>query len=284
MKSKNGIFTIQGKQSGPEITIMAGVHGNEKSGILAIIRLLSMIQTGQLIIKKGRLNLIFGNIQAIGMNKRQGAMNLNRAFRPEAQLSAAELKTYERIRAIELMPILRRTDALLDLHSSMNKESTPFIICEPHSYPIAAKLPVDIVSRGWDIIEAGGTDYFVNQNPIGHNYGICIECGFHDDPKGPDKAFKAAMIFLSEFGCISPQKKYEPSNKKQRRIWANYIYHTKTNFKLASEFADFQALTNGTLIGYDGKKEVYSENDGVIIFPHDCEGPNDEAFIFGIEE
>jgi uncharacterized protein len=284
MKKDPSIFSIEGQQAGPTVTIMAGVHGNEIGGILAVMRILSLIQTKQLTIKAGRVNLIFANLLAIGQGQRQTNMNLNRAFRPDDTYSTEELMSYEIHRARELMPYLRESHGLLDLHSSMNRQSTPFIICEPHSYPLATKLPVEIVSRGWDIIEAGGTDYFVNQNPTGRNFGICIECGYHNDPKAPERAFQAAMIFLADFGCIDPQEGYPPANLEQRRIWANQIYHTKVNFKLANEFADFQALAADTLIGHDGEQEVRTQQDCVIIFPHDCKGSNDEAFILGIDE
>ncbi|RJQ35357.1 hypothetical protein C4566_00905 [Candidatus Parcubacteria bacterium] len=284
MKNDPSIFTFDGQQAGPTVTIMAGVHGNEIGGILAAVRLISLLKTRQLVINSGNLNVIFANIAAIGQNQRQIQLNLNRAFRSNDTYTIEELMTYEAERARRLMPYLSESHALLDLHSSMNPQSTPFIICEPHSYPIAAKLPVGIVSRGWDVIEAGGTDYFVNQNPPGRNFGICIECGFHNDPKAPDRAFEAVMIFLAEFGCIDLHPNYPPTQLQQRRIWANHIHKTATNFHLANEFADFQPIATGTLLGHDGDQEVHAEQDCVIIFPHDCKKPNEEAFILGVEE
>jgi succinylglutamate desuccinylase len=279
-----GIFTVRGKSDGPDITIMSGVHGNEISGILAVVRILSLINIQQLTIKSGKVNFVIANLAAIGQGVRQTQMNLNRAFRKEDTYGQAEMTSYEFRRARELMPILSKSHAMLDLHSSPNPQSTPFIICEPHSNHIAAKLPVGIVSRGWDVIEAGGTDYFVNQNPQNQNYGICIECGFHNDPNAPDKAFRAAMIFLAEFGVIDPYQGCYSDNIPQRHIWAKHIHHTKVNFCLAAQFADFQAIKTGTLIGHDGNEEVRASEDCVIIFPQNKDKPQEEAFILGVDE
>jgi succinylglutamate desuccinylase len=273
---KTGIITIKGDSAGKTVSIMAGVHGNEICGVKALRKIIKNIT-----IESGKAHFIFANLPAIAMDLRQTEMNLNRAFRPEKNLTSDERQSYERHRAIELMPYLEESNALLDIHSSHNEASTPFIICEPNSFFIAKKLPFPICSNGWDVIEPGGTDYFVNRNHL-KGHGICIECGYHFDQRAPELAMESINIFLNLMGLTSDYKKY--SQTKQREILVKYIYLTQSNFTIAKPFADFEKIKKGTLIGYDNKQPINAHFDGVIIFPNNCQGANQEAFILGEEK
>ncbi|PIR06552.1 MAG: hypothetical protein COV55_03430 [Candidatus Komeilibacteria bacterium CG11_big_fil_rev_8_21_14_0_20_36_20] len=258
---------------------MAGVHGDEPCRVEALREILKLIDDKKIIIHRGTVHIIFAHLPAIARDLRHIEMNLNRAFRPDNLLSNLELASYERKRALELMPYLQKNNALLDIHSSSSKKSIPFIICEPHSFDLAGQLPFPIISHGWDEIEKGGTDYYVNRQG---GKGLCIEGGYHYDPQASGRALNAAKIFLSLLLSTAPS--YPAKQQWQRIIHANFIYVTKINFKLTQNFADFQPIKAGQLIGYDGDKEVRAQEDGVIIFAHNRTGPKKEAFILGLEQ
>lgn len=269
------IIVKEGKLPGRTVTVMGGVHGNEPCGVEAVQRAVREIE-----IKRGKVYFIIANLAAIEHSVRQTDMNLNRAFRPEATLTEKERGSYERKRALELMPYLDESEALLDIHSSMSKESIPFIICEPHSFGIAKKLPFPIRSHGWDAIEPGGTDSYMNRrSPKGN--GICIECGYHLDPEAPKRAFDSIQVFLRLMDIIDGES--ELQEYRQREIDACFIYHTTENFEVAEDFADFQRLGEDELVGYDGRRPVYAPFDGVIIFARNRETAGEEAFIMGKE-
>jgi len=274
------IITIKGSRPGKTLTIIAGVHGQEICGVLALREVLRAIADKELIIRAGEVNFIFANLPALARGARQIDMNLNRAFRPLEQLTEKEKNSYERGRAEQLMPYLAESDALLDIHSSTNKESTPFIICEPHSYPIAKMLPFPIRSHGWDVIEAGGTDYYVNLNG---GQGICIECGSHDDPLAPQRALESIKIFLMLLGVIEITKEIREI-PNQRVINANFIYKTVVNFDYRGSYPDFGSVKKNELIGYDGGREIRVPKDSLIIFPQKREKSQQEAFILAEEE
>lgn len=267
----DGVITKKGVSPGKTLTIMAGVHGDEICGPEAFKELIPTLD-----IKRGTVHFIVANLEALTLGERQVDMNLNRAFRPNKLLTAKERGTYERKRALELMPYLRESEALLDVHSSMTKKSKPFIICEPHSFPIAKRLRFGIRSHGWDVIEAGGTDYFMNT--MG-KIGICIECGNHNDPKAPKLARESIIRFLTIMGAIDGRLPREC--KSQKVMHAFGIYKTETNFRKAREFEDFEPLPKGTPIGYDGKKKVLAPENMLIIFPRNQDLPGKEAFILG---
>jgi uncharacterized protein len=280
MREDPTIITIDSGNPGKTLTIMGGVHGNEPCGPAALRGLLARFasdKSDKLQLTTGKLQLIFANLAAMAINERKTQMDLNRAFRPQSWLTPDEASSYERQRAVQLMPYLAESDALLDIHSSMTEKSTPFIICEPHSFPVAEMLPFSIRSYGWDKIEPGGTDYFVNKSG---GMGICIECGYHLDSEAPKRALTSALLFLKFFGAI-PEDAAQANQKRQTVINAYDIYFSEADFKRARIFADFEPLKAGDLIGTDGGEAVLASDDCLIIFPTDRNKPGEEGFILG---
>ena len=190
-----GVGVIESRLPGPILTIMAGVHGNEVCGLKAIEQIEKELPSQ---IKQGRVYLIRANLKAIELNVRQTDMNLNRAFRLDNLLTEGEKASYERTRALELMSFLDESVALLDIHSSTSKVSKVFAICEPRSYHVVKLLPVEIISNGWDILEPGGTDYYMSQK---EKVGICVECGYHLDPLAPERATNSIITFFPIRDC-----------------------------------------------------------------------------------
>mgnify|MGYP001576646047 CR=1 FL=1 len=253
------------------MTVMCGTHGDETCGIKAVEEILPTLD-----IEAGSINFIYGNLEAIKRGARFIEMNLNRAFRPDQELTKKEQESYERQRALELVPYLISSAALLDIHSSKTERSTPFLICEPQAFEITKRLLFPIRSCGWDKLEPGGTDYFVNQ--FG-GQGVCAECGYHFDSAAVGRAKKAIIDFLIINGNISGQL---PSiNNEQRQIDAYFIYRTKDNFVPTRNFDDFEQLYPGEIIGTDGSREIKTGSADYIIFCRRRPGPSEEAFILG---
>ncbi len=272
MSSAKNITQINGAVNGKTVAILGGVHGNEFCGVKAIDYLRTHLR-----LDSGTVYLIYGNPLAIENGVRFTEMNLNRAFKEDRNLTDSEKNSYERKRALEIIPYLEQCDAVLDIHSSNSLTSTPFVICEQKSFFIAERMPFSIRSYGWDSIEPGGTDYFINKRG---GYGICIECGSNNDPNAYDLALNAVDIFLLTLGL--KKGKLPPINKKQKEVLAKSIYITKKNFKLAQQFSDFEKLSKNQLIGYDGDKEIFAEsNDVIIVFARNRANPQEEAFILG---
>src|SRR3989344_9145478 len=121
------VAEIMGKKKGENIVIMAGVHGNESFGVTALKEIIPSLS-----IEKGKITIIFANLEAIKQNKRFIEYNLNRCFFKE---QANKIKnTLEGRTAREIIPYLNQADYLLDIHSSNSKDSVPFMICQPESF------------------------------------------------------------------------------------------------------------------------------------------------------
>jgi len=104
--------------------------------------------------------------------------------------------SYEEKRAIELMKVLDKCEALLDLHAYNEPyiESVPFAICEKNCLEIVKNFDVEYALTGIDKIEKGGTDgYMFNSGKI----GICVELGSIENyEKFIDLGIKTSYQFL----------------------------------------------------------------------------------------
>lgn len=264
------IIEITGTREGPTSVIIAGVHGDEKSGVLAFLNMLSTLK-----IKFGTVFFICGNPQAIKLNTRFTEANLNRMFKSDELLRDTEKTSYEYLRAQTIKTYLDKSEALLDIHCSFTPQSKPFIICESNGYGIASCLPVDLTVSGFDKVEPGGTDYYMN---INGKIGICIECGYLGDESSITIAEQSIDAFLKTRGHI----KESVLPNKQNRITMYSLYITKTeSFVLNKPFEDFAEIKKGELIGYDGQQPINAGRDSIILFARNRSSKNEEAFLLG---
>ena len=264
------IIQLTGQKAGPTSIILAGVHGNEKCGIEALQNILPNLE-----IERGRVWFGYGNPRAIENNQRFAETNLNRIFKGDSLLSGDEKKSYEYERAQFLKKYLDQASALLDIHASFTPESKPFIICEANAKGIIENLPVDLIVSGFDQVEPGGTDYYMNS--LG-KIGICVECGYLNDPKSAKIAEKSIFAFLKTRGHL----KNDATSRDQSYLRMYEKYYAKTDsFSLSQSFEDFETIEKDQLIGIDGKEEIRAKKQSLILFAHNRKRAGSEAFLLG---
>ncbi len=261
-----------GKNSGKNVVIMAGVHGNEVCGVKAFDILIPEIN-----IDNGKVIFIIANLKAVQQNKRYIEYNLNRCFldnQPAEIMDTLEGKT-----AKEIIFFLQKADALLDLHSSKSSDSSKYLICERDCFDIIHSFSPEKVIMGIDDIQQGGSDgYMYRQGKP----GICIECGLHESKDSIGIAKEAIQTFLIETGNINGISKKKITKKLFRSI---YLYKNKNGpFRLERKFNDFEKMTEKTLIGYDGFEKIYLKRDDVVMFPDEPKEIGGECFMVIREE
>jgi len=267
---RNEFIKIDGRKRGPTSIILAGIHGDEFCGVKAIEKVLTNLR-----IERGSIWFGLGNPRALENNIRYTECNLNRMFNSDDILSIKEKRSYEYTRAQFLKKYFVQADALLDIHASSIPKSKPFAICEKNAQAIVEYLPVDRVVSGFDKVEPGGTDYFMNS--IG-KIGICLECGYINSQKSIAVAAKGIIAFLKAQGHIIN----DISHRKQSyiKIYDLYITRSKT-FTLFKYFDDFEKLPSGYIIGRDGNIDVIADRECVILFARSCKKIGEEAFLLG---
>ncbi|MEK7132207.1 MAG: succinylglutamate desuccinylase/aspartoacylase family protein [Patescibacteria group bacterium] len=264
------IFELNGNQNGNTSIILAGVHGNEKPGIEALQKVLTNLE-----IKRGRVLIGYGNPTAMKTNQRFIQADLNRMFKPNDLLSDIDMESDEYARAQFLKNYLNQAGALLDIHSSATPESRPFIICEANAESIIEYLPIDLVVSGFDQVQPGGTDYFMNS--LG-KIGICVECGYIGNPESSLIAENSIIAFLKARGHLTN----DLGRIEKSYIRMSKLYKTTSDcFTLSKPFADFEKLDQNQIIGKDGDKLVRADNEGVILFARNHNKIGEEAFLLG---
>ncbi|MBW2997972.1 succinylglutamate desuccinylase/aspartoacylase family protein [Candidatus Woesearchaeota archaeon] len=266
----NDLFVMDSSVSGPNVLILGGVHGNEYCGVRAIDE---VINKNLISLNKGKVTFVYANREAINKEVRFVEENLNRCFLED------KLKTnsYEERMAQDIMKIMDSCDVCLDLHASSCKNSIPFIICENNALEYIKDFPIEIVCGGFDEHEPGGTDYYMN---LLGKVGICVECGYKEDLRTKDVAITCITNILSSLGMIDYNVKRHP----KEFLEVNELYQPKEEFKLIKEFDDFEKMSEGSVIGYDGDNEVRTKSNGFILFARDVKklDPDRDAFLYGI--
>ncbi len=270
MKKPSQPIVIDSGIPGPILTIIGGTHGDEICWVQALDTIRDTLK-----VKKWKLYLIYGNIEAIEKNTRQIDLNLNRMYRDNSTFTENEKDTIEYKRSREIIPYLDESNALLDLHSSPSIGSPAFIICEENCREVIDGFPFETVCYGFTKMEPGGTDGYMNSRG---KIGICVECGNHFDITAREKALISITRFLEYFDIIDSTPTESIPTKSI--YTATLAYKTKTtNFKVAKEFSDFENITLWQLIWYDGDEVVYSEFDGKILFARDRNQVGVEWFV-----
>ncbi|HHH12509.1 MAG TPA: hypothetical protein ENJ77_01380, partial [Candidatus Moranbacteria bacterium] len=199
--------------------------------------------------------------------------DLNRLFLPESLLTEKQKKSYEYQRVKILRKYLDRADALLDLHTSSVKGTPPFVICEDNAEEIACFLPANLLVSGFDRLEPGGTDWYMNKRG---NIGICLECGHSADSESAKTAARGIFAFLKLRGHIDGG---HLRRREQLQIEVYRKHISRRSFFPAKNFKNFQRVEKGELIGRDGDEVIKASRESLILFAHTCREKGQDAFL-----
>lgn len=266
------IAQIEGREKGTTSIVLVGVHGDEKCGIEALKKILPTLE-----IECGTVLFGYGNPRAIEANKRYTEANLNRMFNDD-NIAPKDKESYEYQRAQFLKTHLKKADVLLDIHASSIPNSRAFVICEANAKEIVKFFPIDLVVSGFDKVEPGATDSYMNSNG---KIGICLECGYIKDPRATEMAKESIFAFLKARGHINNNL----TSTKQSYIQMFKKYFAKTDkFTLSKPFENFELVEANQLIGIDGQEEIKAPKRSQILFAHNGTKIGDEVFLLGEEK
>jgi inosine-uridine nucleoside N-ribohydrolase/succinylglutamate desuccinylase len=274
-KNYSNINVIEkiGEKPGKTTVILAGVHGNEVCGVRAFDKIIPEIK-----IESGKVIFIYANLEAIKQGKRFIEKNLNRCFWKEQPIEISgslEGKTAE-----EIIPYLEKADYMLDLHGCYIKDSAPCVICDKKQIKFAEIFDSEIVSYNWDEFEPGSTDFYINEenkNCIGFGF----ECGFRESMESQEIAEKTIINFLIFSENISGNIF---TRKNQRILRLKGLYKNNEKPFLRSKYIpDFTKVSEKTLVGKEGEKEIFIDEGDIILFLENQEKLNQECFILAEE-
>ncbi len=303
------LHRFAGLAAGPRLIVTGAVHGNETAGTKGMARVIGELERGELEIVRGMVSFVpICNPLAYVKGERMGDRNLNRRLQP----GAAPQDNEDRIANV-LGPWLAEHQVLLDLHS-FRSPGEPFVLrgpadnrgdLEPFAHAAAeAELARHVGPRrivdGWMAAYADGvarrrargltpgavhedarygvgtTEWMRSQG----GYGITLECGQHDDPAGPEVAYRAIRQTLALLGLVD-QAPLPPAPIFECLTLAEVVDRHAEGDRFVKPWTSFDPLRAGEPVALraDGS-ELRAPQDGYIVFPDVGARPGHEWFYF----
>ena len=278
-----GVWHFDSGLPGRRVMITALIHGNEICGAWA---LKGLLEAG-LRPLQGTLTLVFANLEAFDRfdasahdTSRFTDEDLNRQWSDD-RIAAGNSR--ERQRAAALLPFVRETDWLLDLHS-MHEPSAPLLLTgmQPRNRALARQMgaPAHIV------IDAGHKDgtrlrdygrFGLPDEQAGDSRSLLIECGFHGDPASQAVAQDQCLRFLLASEIIYDAQAQRllpgwrlPDPEAQLALTVTGPVVAKSpGFRFNAPFSGLERFAQaGTVIGdNDGEPVVTPYDDCVLVMP-----------------
>jgi succinylglutamate desuccinylase len=277
-----GVWGPEG--SGPTLLLVAGLHGNEPSGIRAAQRVLVRLENGTPILA-GRVAALAGNLGALAVRRRYQDRDLNRMWtaehldrvrggQPARFAEDRELAALDDALA-ELLETAPGTVYLLDLHSASGPGPAFSILDDtlPNRF-FALELGVPVVLG----IEEELTGTLMHHLSGEGVVVAAFEAGQHDDPRTVDRAEAAIWLALAAAGVVSEAV---PEVTAARRHLARENRHLPRvvevrgrhpiapgdDFRMLPDQAGFQAIRAGQVLAHDRHGPVKAREGGYLLMP-----------------
>lgn len=195
-----GLICSDSLSSGPTLLVVGGTHGNEPSGVKAIMRMHQELQNNTQLLMKGRVFFLLANPEAYIRDVRYIDQDLNRSF-----LVSALDQNYESKRAKEISTFIEQLDELVgtfDIHS----------VSQGHLQMMVYNIHEDESRFVAENISPIGTHFayysehirgLLIEKALEHGSTcLAIECGNHTDLDAPEVAFYHVYRFMHYFGLL----------------------------------------------------------------------------------
>lgn len=271
------VSTFDSGKAGPHAMLSAVVHGNELCGAI----ILDWLLRTEVRPLRGRLTLAFMNVEAYQRfdpaapsASRFVDEDFNRLWAPDVLDGPRDSSELRRARA--LRPVVDDVDVLLDIHS-MQQGSAPLMLCGPvlkgRELALALGAPVHVVADAGHAAGKRMRDYGAFIDPASARNALLVECGQHWEQASVDVARDVAVRFLAHLGMVAPGFAAEhtrPAPSPQQVVEVTGPVTIRSDdFRFVSDFRGLEVIAQaGTLIGYDGEREVRTPYDRcVLIMP-----------------
>jgi succinylglutamate desuccinylase len=252
---------VSAPNPGKHVVIVGGTHGNESSGVSAIVRFHRALANGDVVLNSGKLSLLLGNPEAYQKNMRYIDKDLNRVF------NAADDSTVEGRRALEITNFFteyKDSYSLLDLHSVSIGDFKICVYKKENLQSLELAITISNISLhfAYHPEHMPGTLIEAARN---HNvHGLMVECGNHISKQSAETALDHIHAFLVHHNLIDdpflPEKTNSISITQYESIQA---IKPGTNFRFL-----FDDITTGTRLK---KGQTFAEDDdGYHIAPQAC--------------
>ncbi|WP_122039595.1 succinylglutamate desuccinylase/aspartoacylase family protein [Asaia bogorensis] len=275
-----GVIERESPVPGPEIAVISLIHGNEFAGAAAADRLLRE----DIRPLCGTLRIVFANMAAFERfdpsnptASRFIGEDLNRVWSND-RLSQKP-GSVEMARAQELLPVIQRSDMLLDLHSMLWDSSPLFISPQTErSITLAGLLSSQADTPFLTLTDLGhvGGARLIEQERFmasgGTGRSVLLEAGQHWRPETVETSARVIRHFVENAGFVHWGSRSEPVAVSRQAMVTDNVVARSASFGFTESYLGGQVIEKaGTVIALDGDDEICTPYDQcVLIMPNLC--------------
>ncbi len=280
-----GYFT--GKRTQPTIVIFSGIHGNENAGVKASKEIIKRINDNRITVK-GNLFFIYGNTEALKLDRRYIDVDLNRIWSTShleniknanyKELNSEEKEQREIYMLIrEIINFFKGKFYFIDLHTT-SSHTFPFITISDslNNRKFSSAFPLPTV-LGIEEFLPGPLLTFMNE--FGY-IALGFEAGQHYENQSVRNCESFIWQSLVSVGIIKRKnitdyKNYRDELLKSRcknkyrffQIVYRYEIRNSEDFKMIKGFENFEKIQKGQLLAESNGKKVRAIKSGRIFMP-----------------
>ena len=285
VKLKRVLGKIENDTTGPTVVFIAGMHGNEPSGVFALGEVLKTIEQNNIEIK-GNFYAVVGNIKALEIGERYLDEDLNRIWTDDhiKDLNSKSDKDLSQ-EAIEQLEINHLLDDIInkkkgplyfiDLHTT-SSQTIPFTLVNDTllNRRFVSQYPVPMILGIEEYLDGPLLSYINKLGYVAFGY----ESGQHDDLQSIEyhKAFifltlaytklvsKTDIDFLQFFKLLSNTSVYADDTYE---IFDTHIIGKNEEFKMLPGFTNFQKIDKHQKLATCNGQDLEAPEDGHIFMP-----------------
>ncbi|RMG44631.1 MAG: aspartoacylase [Acidobacteria bacterium] len=269
----------------PLLIAVAGIHGNEPAGVLAVRRFLAALDASGTRLD-GRFVALAGNRAALAMGRRFVDRDLNRIWLPPLVERLRATRRPECSEERELLELLDEIEAeidsrpqgthFLDLHTS-SAEGAPFVTVGDtlRNRSFARAFPLPAILGLEEQIDGALLEYMNNLGCI----TLGIEAGQHADPAAVE-VHEACLWTASAAAGLLPAPEPPEVRRARQRLAAcrrgrprtlEVVYRHRVRpedgFRMRPGFASFTPVVRGQAVADDLRGPVRAPVSGLVLLP-----------------
>lgn len=272
---------------GPTLLVLAGVHGNEPAGVLAVQRVLGELQQRELPVA-GRLVALGGNLPALAQGRRFLGRDLNRGWSawaladlleragdgaeacPEDRQQRELLQRFEEVVRTASGPVV-----FVDLHTS-SADGPPFL-CLPDTVDnrrLGLATGVPILLGIEETIDGASLEWWAERGIA----ALAVEGGRHEHPATADNLQAVLWLLLARLGLLPKGQVDLSPHRAQLRAAAagadpiveivhRHAIAPQDQFRMEPGFVNFQRVPKGHLLARDRRGELRAPKACCVMLP-----------------
>ncbi len=291
MKQAHLIAAV-GPESKEKLIVIGGMHGNEKSGLEAIERVLNKLKNQEDKLKK-RVYFLKGNLKALENDERFVDIDLNRIWHDrylKNHNGAYDFKEFLELQALieEICQGQYDNCAMLDLHT-FSADSGIFCIPAENrkSEQLAKRFGVPYIEKLAKSLPETALNYYGEKGML----SLVFEGGRHNTPEAADNLERAIWLMMCYFDVISPADFPEVKYMQQYLIELSealphrleMVYHHKLedyhHYRMHAGYYNFKAIRDGEEVALQNGNPVLTPTSGFMLMPLYQKKGSDGFFI-----